>query len=259
MVKKIVIANWKMNPQSAKEAALLFRAVAKGIRGSKGVDVVIAPPFLYFSQLKTYNLKLTTKLAAQNCFWEDRGAYTGEVSPVMLKSLGVTHVIIGHSERRQHLGETDEMVNKKIKAVLRAGITPILCVGERARERQNEIPASVGEQVKKALAGLKKSEFKKGIIAYEPVWAIGTGTPDTPEGATRAAIYIRKVVRDVLGGKAADLLRVIYGGSVNAKNATTFISRDIRGMEGLLVGGASLKAEEFAEIVKSVAMMPIYQ
>lgn len=252
MLKPIIVANWKMNPQTATDAVRLFRAVAKGVRGVKNVEVIIAPPFVYLASLKAKSYKLQAYLAAQDCFWEERGAYTGEVSPAMLKALGVTHVIIGHSERRQYLGETDEMVNKKIKAALRAGLKPILCVGERVRERKNEIPASVGEQVKKALAGLKKNEFKNGVIAYEPVWAIGTGTADTPESATRAALYIRKIVRDMFGAGTADSLRVIYGGSVSAKNAASFISRDIRGMEGLLVGGASLKAEEFVEIVKSV-------
>ncbi|MDO8600635.1 MAG: triose-phosphate isomerase [bacterium] len=252
-MKSIVIANWKMNPQILREASGLFRAVAKGVRGIKNIDVVIAPPFVYLPLLEVGRGKSVVALAAQDSFWEDRGAYTGEISPTMLKALGVTYVIIGHSERRMHLGETDEMVNKKIKAVLKAGLTPVLCVGERTRERVNEIPVFVGEQVKKALVGLKKGEFKNGVIAYEPVWAIGTGTPDTPEGATRAALYIRKIVRDMLGGNVADSLRVIYGGSVNAGNAASFISRDIRGMEGMLVGGASLKAEEFIEIVRRVS------
>lgn len=252
MAKAIVIANWKMNPETASEAKRLFRAVVKGARGVKNVDVVIAPSFVYLNMFHVSSFRFHVKLAAQDCFWEEKGAYTGEISPAMLKNLGVTHVIIGHSERRMHLGETDEMVNKKIKAVLKTGLTPILCVGERVRERANEIPASVGEQVKKALAGLKKNEFKNGIIAYEPVWAIGTGMPDTAEGATRAALYIRKTVRDILGGKTADSLRVIYGGSVNAKNAASFISKDIRGMEGSLVGGASLDADEFVQIAKSV-------
>lgn len=253
MTKPIVIANWKMNPQIASEAALLFHAVAKGIRGIKNVDVAIAPPFIYLQKLQAESRKLKAALAAQDCFWEERGAFTGEVSPVMLKALGVPYVIIGHSERRAHLGETDEMVNKKIKAALKAGLTPIVCVGERVRERENEIPSSVGEQVKKALMGLKRGEFKNGILAYEPVWAIGTGTPDTPESAARAALYIRKIARGMFGAGTADSLRVIYGGSVSAKNAASFIARDIRGMEGLLVGGASLKADEFVEIVRSVA------
>lgn len=252
-MKPLVVANWKMNPQSAQEAASLFRAVTKGIRAVKNVEVIIAPPFVYLSSFGVSRSALRVALAAQDCFWENQGAFTGEISSGMLKALGATHVIIGHSERRQYLGETDEMVNKKIKAALKAGLTPILCVGERMRERANEIPAFVGEQVKKALAGLKRNEFKNGIIAYEPIWAIGTGTADTSENATRAALYIRKIVRDIFGRASVESLRVIYGGSVNAKNATRFISRDIRGMEGLLVGGASLKAEEFVEIVRSVA------
>ena len=253
MVKKIIIANWKMNPVMLKEARRLFDKVKKGVRRAKNVEVVICPPFVFLADLKPKTYKLKPQLGAQNVFWQEKGAFTGEISPAMLKELGVTHVIIGHSERKKWLGETDEMINKKVKAVLKAGLTPILCVGEWEREAAGEIPRIVEEQVRAALKGIKKGDFKNGIIAYEPVWAIGTGRAETPDNATRAALYIRRIVKGVLGSNTAEKIRVIYGGSVNSQNAALFIAKDIRGMEGMLVGGASLNAEEFIKIVKAVS------
>ena len=253
MVKKIIIANWKMNPPTLKEAKRLFDKVKKGIRGVKNTEVIICPPFLYLSELKAKSYKLKAQLGAQDVFWQTGGPFTGEVSPEMLKEYGVTHVIIGHSERKKWLGETDEMINKKVKAALKYGLIPVLCVGEREREVQGEIPHIVEEQVRAALKGIRKGDFKNGIIAYEPVWAIGTGKAETPDNATRAALYIRKIVKSVLGSNTAEKIRVIYGGSVNAQNAALFIAKDIRGMEGMLVGGASLKAAEFIQIVKNAA------
>lgn len=252
-MKKIVIANWKMNPVTVKDAIRLFEGIKKGVQKIKNADVVISAPFVYLSALATARGRSRVFLSAQDSFWEEKGPFTGEVSPMMLKDLGVTHVVIGHSERRRWLGETDEMVNKKIKVVLKIGLTPILCVGEKERGAEGEIPDIVGEQIKSALRGLKKGQFKNGIVAYEPVWAIGTGVPETPDNATRAAIYIRKIVKGLLGKNTAEKIRIIYGGSVNSENSASFISRDIRGMEGMLVGGASLKAGEFVKIIKSVA------
>lgn len=255
MAKPIIIANWKMNPSSDKDAAVLFSRVRKGIAGIKKADVVICPPFVYFAALFNIVRGRSTalgKLGAQDIFWEESGAFTGEISAGMVKKAGATYAIIGHSERRRNLGETDEMVNKKIKAALRSGIVPIVCVGEWMREVPGVIPEIVETQVRAALAGLTAGEFKNGVIAYEPVWAIGTGTPETPEGATKAAMIIRKIVREMLGPDSEKKVRVIYGGSVNAENAASFIARNMRGMEGLLVGGASLKADEFVKIVKSM-------
>ena len=249
MKKNIVIANWKMNPQSAQEARRLFDTITKGIRRVKKTDVVICPPFVHLPDVKSVRHTQKVFLGSQDIFWEEKGAYTGEISSRMLQSFGVTHVIIGHSERRRWLGETDEMINNKIKTALKAGLVPILCVGEWVREIPGEIPDIVENQVRSALKGLKKGDFKNGIIAYEPVWAIGTGRPETPDNAAKAALFIRKIVRDILGKKTAEHIRVIYGGSVNAES---FISKDIRGMEGILVGGASLRADDFIKIVKSV-------
>ena len=251
MHKSIIIANWKLNPGTASEARLLFSAVKKGVAGIRNAEVVVCPPFVYLPALS--EIRRAASLGAQDCFWEDKGAYTGEVSSSMLKEFGVTHVIVGHSERRNWLGETDEMIARKIKAVLKEKLMPVLCVGERERDSSGDIPVVVEEQICAALSGLKKGEFKNGIIAYEPVWAIGTGRPDTPDDAARAAIFIRKIVKKVLGKTAGEGVRIIYGGSVNAKNAASFILKDIRGMEGMLVGGASLKADEFVQIVKSIS------
>ena len=247
-----------MNPPTLKDARRLFDKVKKGIRRTRNVEVVICPSFVHIYEVRlrkifTKSDFVRLKLGAQNAFWQEGGPYTGEVSPTMLKELGITHVIIGHSERKKWLGETDEMINKKVKTALKHGLIPILCVGEWEREVANEIPHIVEEQVRAALKGIKKGDFKNGIVAYEPVWAIGTGKAETPDNATRAALYIRRIVKSVLGSKTADKIRVIYGGSVNSQNAASFIAKDIRGMEGMLVGGASLHADEFVKIVRAVS------
>ncbi len=254
MIKKIVIANWKMNPKSPQDAKRLFQAVEKGVHGIKNVDVVIAPPFVYLPLLVAGSRKPVAALAAQDLFWEEKGAYTGEVSGAMLKAIGVGYVVIGHSERRMHLGETDEMINKKIKAALKASITPIVCIGERERNHFEDTLLFLKEQLKKDFAGIKPEAAKKVIVAYEPIWAIGTGKAENPDDAQKIAVYIRRVLQELLNPKAASAIRIIYGGSVNAKNASSFVGGGVRGMEGLLVGGASLKADEFVKIVRSVAL-----
>jgi triosephosphate isomerase len=216
-MKPLIVANWKMNPPSLKEAERLFAAV----KNIKGAQVVICPPFIYLSTLKTNG--------AQDVFWKDGGAYTGEVSPMMLKNMGVKYVIIGHSERRKHLKETDEMVNRKIKAVLKRGLRPILCVDKIS-------------QIKKGLRGVSKKELKKLILAYEPIFAIGTGKPCTIKRAKRMNVAAKRVL-----GIGTSIL---YGGSVNPKNVRGYIAE--AGFNGLLVGGASLKPKEFIDIIKNV-------
>lgn len=252
-MKKIVIANWKMNPGTIAEAKRLFQAVTKGVSGIKNIDVVIAPPFVYVPLLKAASGKRRAALAAQDLFWEEKGPYTGEVSPAMLKNLGVRYAIIGHSERRMHLGETDEMINKKVKAALKAGLTPILCIGERERNHFEDTFLFLKGQLKKDFASIKPEVAKKVIVAYEPIWAIGTGKAEHSDDAQNIAVYIRRVLQELLNPKAARAIHIIYGGSVNAKNASSFVGGGVRGMEGLLVGGASLQADEFVKIVKSVA------
>ena len=228
-MKPLIVANWKMNPQNLQGAKLLFDSVANGIKNLKNVEIVICPPFLYILNLKSQILNL--KLGAQDCFWEEKGAFTGEVSPKMLKDLGrCDYVILGHSERRKYLKETDEMINKKIKAALKSDLTPILCIENIS-------------QLKKRTKDLLRKEQKKLIIAYEPVFAIGTGKPCTPEKAKEMKTAIKKIIdKDI---------PIIYGGSVNSQNVTDYIK--MAGFQGLLVGGASLNPAEFIKVVKNVA------
>lgn len=245
---KLIVANWKMNPATYAEAEALLTAVLEGTKRVRGVEVVICPPFVWFTDF-SHKTK-SVFFGAQDVFWETQGAYTGEISPVMLTSSRVTHVIVGHSERRRHLGETDEMVNRKVRAALTAGLTVILCVGEQSRD-DNDVARVLEGQVSAALAGVPKQYLDRVVIAYEPVWAIGTGTADTPDDALSAAISIRKTVRNLFDKKTAERLRVLYGGSVGAGNAASFLREE--GIAGALVGGASLKPDEFARIVESAA------
>jgi len=233
-MKKLIVANWKSNPNSLKKAEKL--ALAEDYE-----DVAIAPPFPYLE--KVGSVLRNASLVAQDVFWEDGGAYTGEVSVSQLKDLGVKYVIVGHSERRTHLGETDRMINKKVKAALESGMEVILCVGEHLETRKEGIQAAknfIAGQLKVDLAGVKKHYSKKVIVAYEPIWAVGTGTPDIPEEAAEIAAYIKNLV---------DISGVIYGGSVNAKNAHEFLSQN--DIDGALPGGASLKPREFKGIIDS--------
>lgn len=250
MKKFLIIANWKMNPDSPGRALRLGRAIESGIAQAAGVEIVIAPPFPFLGAVKAALKK--ARLGAQDAFWISKGAYTGEVSAYQLKHLRVRYVIVGHSERRG-LGETDEMVEKKLRAVIDAGMNAVLCVGEREREG-DDIPAIVGEQLKRAVAGMEKQNLARLAIAYEPVWALSStpgSRPDTPAGAHRAMLYIRKILADRYGRSAAENVRILYGGSVSASNAASFLHEG--NMQGLLVGGASLRPAEFVEIVRAAA------
>ncbi|MBI4132021.1 MAG: triose-phosphate isomerase [Candidatus Sungbacteria bacterium] len=251
-MKPLIVANWKMNPSSERAALALFGRLRRLLKGIRGVEVAVAPPFPYLALARGY---LPFRLAGQDLFWEMAGPYTGEVSSAMLADLGARYVIVGHSERRR-LGEDDHAVNLKVRAVLRAGMTPIIAIGEESRESQEVVPATLSIELSSAIRDIPKRELRGIVVAYEPVWAVSTtrgASPDTPDHATRRAIYIRKLLTKMLGSRIADSIRILYGGSVNAKNAADYISSDIRGMEGLLVGGASLRAEEFAAIVRSAA------
>ncbi|MBI3442829.1 MAG: triose-phosphate isomerase [Candidatus Sungbacteria bacterium] len=248
MSKKLIIANWKANPPTLHDALELARNIERAASAHRRVEVIVAPPFPFLAEVASVLKR--AKRASQNTFWGDVGPYTGEVSWRQLKSLNVTHVIVGHSERRMLLGETDEMVNKKVQALLEHGLIPILCVGERERSG-GEMPEDAAQQLKSALAGVKKVLVKNLIIAYEPVWAISTApgsSPDTPESVFRAHVYIKKVIAGLFGRPVAERVKIIYGGSVNAHNILSFL---IDGhMHGALVGGASLNAEEFAGMIK---------
>ncbi len=246
MNKIIIVANWKMNPKSQREALALFEAVKNGARSVKDTEVVICPPFCWLPKLKSGG---ALKLGGQNCHWEVSGAYTGEISAAMLADVGARYVILGHSERRHFLGETDEVINLKTKAALKADLKPILCVGEKEGEEMGSV---VEKQLAGALAGLSVNQMKEIIIAYEPVWAISTeaGRPCLPDDALSAALFIRRIITKLYSRFLAEKIPVLYGGSVNSGNATDYIKK--AGMNGLLVGGASLEAEEFVKIIKNV-------
>lgn len=212
-MKPLIVANWKMNPASLTEAKKLFDAIKKGIKNIKGAAVVICPPFQYLSFIKS---------GAQDVFWEDLGAYTGEISGLMLKNMGVKYVIIGHSERRKYFKETDEIIKKKIQAALKQNLKPILCI-----DKISQIPKDIKRNL---------------IIAYEPLFAIGTGKACSPGRAKQMRLGIRRIVDSKTP--------ILYGGSVNSQNAQSYIKE--AGFHGLLVGGASLKPKEFVDIVKTI-------
>ena len=253
MRRPLIIANWKANPKTVRRAVALARAVHSEISKYRNVELVVAPPFPFLIPVKGAIRRAA--LGAQNAFWETHGPYTGEVGTAELKNLGVRYVILGHSERRINLHETDEMVNRKVRAVLAAGMTPVICVGERHREG-GEIPSIVGEQVRAALAGVKAKDAGRVVVAYEPVWAVSTqpgAHPDTPESAFRAAVYIRKIAAAALGRAAGTQIRVIYGGSVTDENIASFLHEGR--MQGALVGGASIDAKKFASLFRAVSRL----
>lgn len=246
--KKIIIANWKMNPSSQEEALRLVKGILAQ-RLSKNVRLIIAPPFVYLDLVKK-NCGKEIKLAAQNISWAERGAYTGEVSGLMVKNLGCDYVIIGHSDRRYKMGETDEMINLKLKTAFKVGLIPVLAVGEK--ESNNDIIKVLTRQVKSALEGIGVSEIGRLIIAYEPVWAIstsGTGMIDTPDHAFSSALLIKKIIGNLYGSQWTADLPVLYGGSVTSENAYDFIAQS--GISGALVGGASLELQDFIKIIKA--------
>lgn len=254
--KPLIIANWKMNPSSKKEAERLFGALKKELKKIKKTEVVICPPFVWLSLFKA-SPKEKVFLGGQNCFWENDGAFTGEISPFMLKNLDCQYVIIGHSERRKYFQENDELINKKLKAALKNRLRPILCVGEETRDAFteegkpiNEMSLAVGEQVKNGLTGISSARVDEIVIAYEPVWAIGTGISCLPDDAMKAALLIKKTLTNLYGRSVAEKVRILYGGSVNSQNAIEYV-KDAR-MDGLLVGGASLNVSEFTGIIKGV-------
>lgn len=243
-MKKIVIANWKMNPGSQKQSIDLFDAVKEGINTNDNVKVVICPPFVYFSSLKFQNSSV--KLGAQNMSYKETGAFTGQISSVMLKDFGVSYVLLGHSEARKYLHETNQDINKKIKESSNAGLTPVLCIGD---EEGQDKAGVLKNQIEEALHNVSGEDAAKMIIAYEPIWAIGTGNNCSPEETKNAIALIKDVVTNLYNSAIANSMPILYGGSVNSENATSYLKD--AGVNGLLVGGASLKPEEFVNIVRS--------
>lgn len=245
--KKIVAGNWKMNvlPSQVTE----FVNELKNKVNTDEVDVIICPPFTCLPAAVSICQGTKIKVGAQNMHWEGKGAFTGEVSPSMLTDLKIEYVIIGHSERRQYFGETDETVNKKIHTALMYGLKPIVCVGETLEQREQGITYELLRmQTKLALQGLEDEQVRGIIIAYEPIWAIGTGKTATPDDANNAIAAIRGVIEESYGQDVAQQIRIQYGGSVNASNAEELFS--MPDIDGGLVGGASLKADEFEKIVR---------
>ena len=247
---KIIIGNWKMNPLTQKEAEKLFSNVAKNISSIKKTEIVVCPPTLYLEKIKSIGGRIKKiLLGAQNAFWGDAGAFTGEVSAEMLYSIGARYVILGHSERRA-MGEASIDVNKKIKASLVAGLRPILCVGETVRDENHDYFNLIKTQLEESLAGISKNSTHKIIVAYEPVWAIST-TKDrkdaTADDSREMAVFIRKILFDKFG-VASSRARILYGGSVSEKSSEDFLKNG--GVDGLLVGHASLDAKKFSAIVK---------
>jgi triosephosphate isomerase (TIM) len=247
MRKKFIAGNWKMNTTRA-EGVALAAAVAKGVGSKRDVEVAVCPPSLYLSAVGESIRGSVVGLGAQNCYHEAKGAFTGEVSPAMLVDVGCKYVILGHSERRAIFRESSADVNRKVVAALAAGLTPIVCVGETLDERKaNRTTAVVREQIEQSLGALTADEVTKLVIAYEPVWAIGTGVVATPEQAEEVHADLRKLLQTRYSTEVAASVRIQYGGSVNAENAASLLGQP--NIDGALVGGASLKAEGFLAIV----------
>lgn len=250
--RPIIAGNWKMHHDHFAAIQLTQKLSYLLDRDDyDAVDVVLCPPFTDLRSVQTTleSDRIPMALGAQNCHWEDQGAFTGEVSPVMLAKLNVSYVIAGHSERRQLFGETDDVVNRKVRAVLAHGMTPILCVGETLEEKEaGDTVARVDAQVRAGLAGVARDSVAGMVIAYEPIWAIGTGRNATPGDAQATIAAVRATVREVAGDPAASAVRIQYGGSVKPGNIASLMEQP--DIDGALVGGASLDADEFARIVR---------
>ncbi|GMB09069.1 triose-phosphate isomerase [Thermolongibacillus altinsuensis] len=249
MRKPIIAGNWKMH-KTLSEALSFVEEVKNAVPSAEKVDSVVCAPALFLERLVEATKGTDLKIGAQNMHFEDQGAFTGEISPVALKDLGVTYVIIGHSERREMFAETDETVNKKVLAAFKHGLVPIVCCGETLEEREsgktNEVVAA---QVEKALEGLTEEQTKQVVIAYEPIWAIGTGKSSTAEDANEVCGHIRAVIAKKFSQEAANAIRIQYGGSVKPNNIKEFLAQEH--IDGALVGGASLEPQSFLQLVEA--------
>lgn len=248
MRTQIIAGNWKMHTTLA-EASILVEGLKKALaQTTTERQVVVCPPFTGLSTVTDLVADTAIAVGAQNMHFEEKGAFTGEVSPVMLSDIGCEYVILGHSERRQYFGETNETVNQKIKTALRFAMTPIVCVGESLAQREaDETEAFIATQLEAGLAGLTADEVKTIVIAYEPIWAIGTGRTATSTQAEEVCAFIRKRIATIFGADAAESVRVLYGGSVKGSNAAELLAE--ADIDGALVGGASLTADDFMAII----------
>ena len=251
MRKKIVAANWKMNMTQAESARFVESFLLRDIGEINDVDVVIVPPFTAIAKVTEALGKANSiKVGAQNMYWEKSGPFTGEISAPLLRDLFVHYVVLGHSERRTLFGETDEMVNRKVRAAHEAKLRPIVCIGETLEQRdQGNVEKILSTQLRGSLAGLSPKELQDTVIAYEPVWAIGTGRNATPAQAQEAHAFIRHTLREMADDATAERVRIQYGGSVKPENARELMTQP--DIDGALVGGASLDARSFAQIVKA--------
>ena len=261
--KPIIAGNWKMNLLQS-EAKALFDGISAYVSNYTAVQlptVVIAPVFTSINQVHSIACDCgcggnKVSIAGQNCHWETSGAYTGEISVEMLKDAGCDYVIIGHSERRQYFSETDEMINKKAKAILAGGLIPIICCGETLEQREaGSTDVHIASQIRAALSGISSEDIAKSVIAYEPIWAIGTGKTCDSAEANRVIKMIRNVVSEVAGSSAADSIRILYGGSVKPSTIEEQMSQS--DIDGALVGGASLKADSFNEIIANTMKVSV--
>ena len=248
MRRPVIAGNWKMY-LTLEQATILTQQLRRSCE-TNGADVVVCPPFTSLSTVGQLLKGSRISLGAQDVFWEMEGAFTGEISPPMLANIGCTYVIVGHSERRTHFGETDQIVRRKLVAAIRNALTPIVCIGETLAERDaNRTFEVLTRQLDGALNGLPADDCAKVILAYEPVWAIGTGRNATPEQAQEAQAFIRQWLAKQVRGDVAEALRIQYGGSVNVANAESLLAQP--DVDGALIGGASLKADAFAAIVRA--------
>ena len=249
-VKSLVVANWKMNPETIEKAKEIFRGTKAVVKDLKNTKVVICPPFVYLSDLEKIN-DSKILIGAQDMFWENAGSFTGEISPIMLKKEGEGYVILGHSERRE-LGETEEMIAKKIASAIKAGLIPILCIGEKERDIHGEYLHFLRKQIINSLGKLPKRFLAKLIVAYEPIWAIGKSEEEAmkPTDLHEMTIFIKKILVELYGQAVGMTVPVLYGGSVNHNNAKDIL---VHGqVQGLLIGRESLNPKKFGELLKEV-------
>lgn len=245
----IIAGNWKMN-NTPENGDALIRELLGLTTGNEDCTVVLCPPFLCIPSAAALLKGSAINLGAQTCHFEEKGAFTGEIAPQMLKNVGCAYVILGHSERRGYFGETDGDINLRLKAALRAGLTPILCVGESLEEREDGKTETVlAGQLAGALAGLSAEEIGRVVLAYEPIWAIGTGKTATPQQAGETCTFIRETLAELCGAEEAGGISILYGGSMNAKNAADLLACE--DIDGGLIGGASLKAQDFTAIINA--------
>ncbi len=251
MRRVIIAGNWKMNKTIA-EAIELVNGLKRDLADIGNIDIVVIPPYTALTEIADMLVGSNIELGAQDVYWESEGAFTGEISPLMLTDAGAKYVVIGHSERRAYFHETNDTVNKKVKAALNAGLIPIMCVGEKLEEREENLTFKViKDHVENGLKGLSGEDVLNVVIAYEPVWAIGTGKTATPVQAEEVHSYIRKLLRDMYDEDTAEEMRIQYGGSVKPDNIKDLINQ--KDIDGALVGGASLKTEQFVPIVRESA------